>query len=119
MRRAHVWVRLGLSWFCASAFQPFPWPFAIKEVLEPYLRQSEDAKRKGGRGTKRKLRNFNLLPWVDQVGFGWRMTCQMMKRINTFGLESTLGIYMGDITLISILKDKAEKRRREKGEKMG
>jgi hypothetical protein len=42
----------------------------------------------------------------------------MKKRIDTF-LESALGIYMGDITLISVLKDKAEKRRREKEEKKG
>jgi hypothetical protein len=43
----------------------------------------------------------------------------MRKRIDTFDLDSALGIYMGDITLISVLKDKAEKRRREKEEKTG
>jgi hypothetical protein len=63
-----------------------------------------------GEKTKRKVKIFS--PWVDQVGFGWRMTCQMMKGIDTFVLVSALGIYMGDITLISALRDKAEKRKR-------
>ena len=44
----------------------------------------------------------------------------MVKRIDTcVFLVFALGIYMGDITLISVLKDKGEKRRREMGEKMG
>ena len=43
----------------------------------------------------------------------------MMRRIDTFGLVDSLGIYVGDITLMSVLKDLAEKRRREKEEKMG
>ena len=42
-----------------------------------------------------------------------------MKRIDTFDLVSALGIYMGDIMLISALKDKAEKRKRGKREKTG
>jgi hypothetical protein len=70
-----------------------------------------------GEKTKRRVKILN--PWVDQVGFGWRMTCQMMKRIDTFVLVSALGIYMGDITLISALKDKAEKRKRGKGGENG
>ena len=56
-------------------------------------------------------------PWVDQVGFGWRMTCQMIKRIGTglgAALVASLGIYNGDVALISVLKNKAEKRRRGK-----
>jgi hypothetical protein len=35
-----------------------------------------------------------------------------MKRIDTFGLLASLGIYMGDITLISVLKDKADGKKR-------
>ena len=31
----------------------------------------------------------------------------MRKRIDTFDLDSALGIYMSDITLISVLKDNA------------
>ena len=43
-----------------------------------------------------------------------------MKRIDTFvDLVSALGIYMGDITLISALKDNAEKRKRGKGGEKG
>lgn len=40
----------------------------------------------------------------------------MMKRIDTFGLVSALGIYMGNITFISLLKDKAgeETERKER-----
>jgi hypothetical protein len=39
-----------------------------------------------------------------------------MKRIDTFGLLASLGIYMGDITLISVLKDKADgKKKRRNG----
>ena len=72
----------------------------------------------GGMNDKKNVK-FQTRPWVDQVGFNWRMTCQMMKRIDTFGLVDSLGIYMGDITLMSVLKDKVEKRRREKGEKKG
>jgi hypothetical protein len=115
MRREHVWVGLGLPWLCAPAFRPFLRPFAIREVLEPYLGQSENAKGEN----EKKSEKFHPQPWVDQVGFGSRMTRQTMKRIDTFGLVSALDIYMGDITLISVLKDKAEKRRREKVEKMG
>lgn len=72
-------------------------------------------------GEKKEKKNVKIQtrPWVDQVGFNWRMTCQMMKRIDTFGLVDSLGIYVGDITLMSVLKDLAEKRRREKEEKMG
>ena len=95
MGREHVWVGLCLSWLCALAF-------AIREVLELYLGQ--------------------LQLWVDQIGFGWCWLedsgmgmCQMMKRIDTFGLVSAWGIYTVDITLISVLKDKTEKRRKEKG----
>lgn len=71
-------------------------------------------------GEKMKKKVNHGWPWVHQVGFGWRMTCQMVKRIDTcVFLVFALGIYMGDITLISVLKDKGEKRRREMGEKMG
>lgn len=37
-----------------------------------------------------------------------------MKRIDTFGLVDSLGIYMGDITSIGELKDKVEKERERK-----
>jgi hypothetical protein len=39
-----------------------------------------------------------------------------MKRIDTFGLVDSLGIYMGDITSVGELKDKVKKREKEKRE---
>jgi hypothetical protein len=65
MWREHVWVVLSLSWLCAPAFRPF----AITEVSVPYRGQSDE------RENEKKSEEFQPQPSVDQIDFGWKMTC--------------------------------------------
>ena len=90
MRREHAWVRLGLSWICVPAFPYYLSLADIRKVLEPCLEQSEKRCKKIT-GIKREEK-WKFSTGVDEIGFGWRMTCQMMKRIDTFVFS--LGIYM-------------------------
>ena len=66
MQREHVWVRLGLSWFCATAFRAFLSFAAIRIVLEPYVEQSEKKKPKDEEEKKKICLQFRSDPTLSR-----------------------------------------------------